>query len=75
MLATSTWSVSEYQGTRLAVVVERHAGRRRGREASPMKVAPWRICSISRLCASPPANGVAEAAVPGAYWVASIRKP
>ena len=40
-----------------------------------MKVAPLRSCSISRLCVSPPANGIAEAAVPGAYCVASMRKP
>ena len=40
-----------------------------------MNVAPSGSSLIACLWSAPETNGVAAAAVPVAYWVASIRKP
>ena len=74
MLRTSSGSSSEYQGTAwpASSIVTRPPPWSR---TSPMNVAPDLKRCMASLWASPPAKGMADAAVPVAYWVASIRKP
>ncbi len=71
---TSSSSVSEYHGcarpASSSVTWPPPWSRTR-----PMKVAPLRNSDMASLWASPPVKGNADAPVPGAYWVASIRKP